>query len=77
MTMNILQVNGSIVPLCTNIPLTTINLNMPDMKRQRIIFDNLKKKKYGDSINLPPLVIEADKLKKPIDCSFVPYKDDL
>ena len=52
-------------------------INTPDAKRQGVIFDSLIRKKYGDSMNLPPWVVEAGKKKKPINhSSFVPYKDD-
>ena len=61
MTMNIMTVNGSIDPNCIIIPLTMIEMNTPDERRQRVVFDNLIRKKHGDSM---------------IDCSFIPYKDD-
>ena len=76
MTCNIMTKNGSIVPRRTVIPLTMAEMNQPDAKRQRVIFDNLIRKKHGDSMNLPPWVVEANKKKTEIDRSFVPYKDD-
>ena len=51
-------------------------MNQPDAKRQRVIFDNLIRKKHGDSMNLPPWVIEANKKLTEINHSFVPYEDD-
>ena len=51
-------------------------MNQPDAKRQRVIFDNLIRKKHEDSMNLLPWVVEATKKKAEIDRSFVPYKDD-
>ena len=61
MTMNIMTKNDSIVPRQTVIPLTMAEMNTPDAKRQRVIFDNLIRKKHGGSMNLPPWKIEANK----------------
>ena len=76
MTMNIMTENGSIVPRCTVIPLTMSEMNTPDAKRQRVIFDNFIRKKYGDLMNLPPQKIEANEKMKATNRSFIPYKDD-
>ena len=76
MTMSVLITNGSIVPLCTFVPMTIAELNHSDRKRQLVIFDNLIIKTHGDSMNLPPWVMDAAKTKKPVDQSFIPYEDE-
>lgn len=77
MTINIMTENGSIIPCHTVTLLTTADLIMLDMKRQCIIFDNLIRKKHADSMNFSPGIKEATKLKKQVNCSFIPYKDDI
>ena len=54
MAMNILIANRLIVQRNTVIPPTIADLNRPDKKQQRAIFDNLIRKKHGDSMNLLP-----------------------
>ena len=76
LTMNIMTENGSIVPCRTIIPLTMAEMNMPDAKRQCVIFDNIIREKHRDSMNLPPWQMEANEKRKDNDCSFIPYKDD-
>ena len=68
--------NGSIVPCRAIIPLTMAEMNTPDAKRQRVIFDYLIRKRHGDSMNLPPWEIEANEKMKVVNRSFIPYKDD-
>ena len=63
MTMNILQSNGSMATRCAVTPLVTADFNMPDVKRQQFIFDNLIRKRHGDSMNLPLCVKDTAKLK--------------
>lgn len=74
--MHIIIANGLIVPFHTIIILTEADLNMPDRKRQCIIFNNLTRKKHGDFLHLPPWVVEAGKKKELIDFFFILYKDD-
>ena len=76
MAMNILMSNGSIVPRRSVVPLSKADLNMPHERKQRVIFDNLIRKKHGDSMNLPPWVVAANKKKRKVDRSFIPYEDD-
>ena len=73
--MNIMTKNGSIVPHRTFIPLTMAKVDMSDMKRQHIISDNLIRKEHGDSMNLSPWQVEADKKLKAIERFFISYKN--
>ena len=71
-----MTVDGSIVPRQTVISLAMAEINTPDAKRQRVIFDNLIRKKHRNSMNLPPQKIEANIKMTAFDCLFVSYKDD-
>ena len=76
-TIYIITENGSSVPCRTIIPLTMAKMNTPDATSQRVIFDNLIRKKHRDLMNLPPWKIEANEKKKVFhSLLFIPYKDD-
>ena len=62
--------NGKIVPRRYVVPLTTAQLNNNEEILKRNFFINCIRKRYGDSINLPPFPINME------DLDFVPYEDE-
>ena len=65
-----LKANGNIVPGRYVVPLKTDQLNNNEEILKRNVFTNCTRKRYGDSINFPPITIKME------DIDFVPYEDD-
>ena len=64
-----LKANGKIVPRRSAVPLNTSQLNNNEEILKRNVFTNFIRKRYGDSINFPPLPIKTE------DLDFFPYED--
>ena len=68
MAQGVLNSNGKIVPRRTIRKLVTSELHSETEKNKRRIFDDIIRKKLGDSMVFPP---------KPSDTSYVPYSDGI
>ena len=57
-----LKANGKIFPRRSIVPLTTAQLNNNKEIMKQNVFTNCIRKRYGDSINLPPFPIKMEDL---------------